>query len=104
MERIYRINKKYEVNNTISKSKDIGYIDLTFYKEGFSITLQVKAKYRKMGYGSVLLNHVISEAKKERINLYLYIDSHGEMNNRHLSLWYKKLGFRKIDRIYYKLI
>ena len=97
----YSITEDYKIHPIIHLNR-IGIINLHKYKDGFTFSIYVFREYRKMGYGNRLLEYVKKLINKHKSNLYLYLMSRGEMNNRKLSHWYKRKGFSKIDKFYYQ--
>lgn len=81
-------------------NKEIGYIEIKkLYEVLDIINLFIEEKYRRKGYASKLLNHVIKNNKDiEKIMLEVKEDNVSAIN------LYKKLRFKKISerKNYYK--
>lgn len=74
----------------------LAVIDLCdYYGEGFIITrINVPKEFRNKGVASKLLQRVLDEADKEKINLWLEISASDGLNYDQLEAWYKRHGFK----------
>jgi ribosomal protein S18 acetylase RimI-like enzyme len=70
----------------------------------YIMTLGVLKAYRKLGFGSKMLDYVLEQVKKDATVSYVYL--HVQVNNQVAIEFYKKHGFQVIERIedYYKKI
>lgn len=77
-------------------STSIAIADLCdYFGDGFIITrINVPIEYRGKGFGSQLLNLILTEADKTNTTLFLEILSSGALSYSDLEKWYKRHGFK----------
>ena len=78
----------------------------TFYNNGKADVMliddiQTKEEFRRKGYGTKLINKAISEAKKLKVDsVELVVNKDNKIAKR----LYKKVGFEKTNKDYYRFI
>lgn len=66
-----------------------------YYGRGKIITrINVPAEFRGKGHGTALLKQIIEDADREKIALYLEIQSSDGLSYDELEAWYKRHGFK----------
>lgn len=55
----------------------------------------IQSDFQRLGYGRALLRHVIN--CYHGYNVYLHVESIGDMDNEQLIEFYKSEGFREVD-------
>jgi ribosomal protein S18 acetylase RimI-like enzyme len=53
--------------------------------------------FRRLGYGTDVMNQICRSADLEEVTLCLEINPYGEMTYEQLASWYEKFGFAKDD-------
>ncbi len=97
--------KKIILKNNISVYiKDsifpVGCAELSsFIKEGefYFNRLFVQPKFRRMGFGHILMQQIIRIVDKKKINIVLDINPYGDLNYDQLFKFYQKYNFEEVD-------
>lgn len=86
---------KTSYSKILENPRRLAVVDLTdYYGHGLIITrINVPAEHRRKGIGNELLKQVIADADREKVNLFLEINSYGGMSYDDLQLWYERNGF-----------
>ena len=89
---VYDWNKKIKVvNGTVLKLREKGSLVGACYVRGnYVYNLCVNPKYRKRGYGEILLKMAEKEIAKTRYDKMLVTPADNELK---LRKWYERLGF-----------
>jgi GNAT superfamily N-acetyltransferase len=69
------------------------------YYEGMTAIsrIHVLPLFRRIGYGTMMMNRICREADQEHVTLCLQINPYGEMSYDQLATWYESFGFAKVD-------
>lgn len=65
------------------------------YYEGMTAIsrIHVLPLFRRLGYGTDVMNQICRSADLEEVTLCLEINPYGEMTREQLETWYEKFGF-----------
>ena len=64
------------------------------FEDGYMISrINVPKVFRKLGFGSLLLDEICADADREQVVLYLHILPSDGLNYSQLYEWYSKRGF-----------
>jgi ribosomal protein S18 acetylase RimI-like enzyme len=75
----------------------LAVIDLIAYADGLLVTrINTPREHRRKGVATKLLRELCTDADRERTRLYLQVVPTADMNERALTAWYKRYGWREI--------
>ena len=92
---------KESIYDIIPENSDFNYQNCLLF-----FNLEVNKKYRRQGYGTILMNEVEKHSKKIKIN---YILGHKDFSNDVAEIFWSKLNYQKLGsddkiEVFYKKV